>query len=294
MKPDTLQLDLSERLFWYSTAVVALVLSGLSVWILLLMRTHKRQELRRQQIRAAWNNILANLLMNEDLMEEGIELPPTFTAELKKPFVCSVLASELVSTRQSLRGQMADAVLSVYNQLGLVDYSAKLFYSKKWHRMAKGIQQVSAMAQYQFLDAILQRTNHHNLWVRNEAQLGMLRLRGAQGLYFLESLRQPLSEWQQFNLLHQLQLQNAQSLPDLTQWLQSENHSVAVFTIRLCQLFQCFQYAGQITALQRHPAPAIRIEANQCLHRWGLAELHTGEILPVVQSFLQPGKPALS
>jgi hypothetical protein len=271
------------QILWVVTIAVTVVLFFLVAWILVQLHTHKRKEIRRSHIREEWNVILAGFLMDEGISGQDFELPAAFTAQLKKPFVCSVLASELVRTRQALRGHMAANVVALYNQLGLAACSEQLLNSPKWHLQAKGIQQLSVMEQHQFFDAIYIRVNHPNKWVRNEAQLGMLRLRGTQGIGFLKHLRYPLSEWQQFNLLHQLQLSQTKNLPGLGRWLLSKNNSVVVFSIRLCQMYQLFDYAARIETLQRHASLSVRQVAGECLSHWGFA----ADAAPVV-SFHMP------
>lgn len=254
-----------------------MVLAVLVCYILFKLEINKRKEAKRKQIRTAWRNILAELLMDESVMDRTFELPPSFVAELKKPFVRNVLASELVRTRLSLRGQMAETVISVYNQLGLQKHSKNLLQSSLWHKQAKGIQQLSSMAQHQYFDAIYKRVNHPNTWVRNEAQMGMIRMRGIQGLGFLKHLRRPISEWQQFNLLNQLQLEHSKEIPEMSEWLLSNNPSVVQFSIHLCEMYQLFQYTEQINNLRQHPHPVIRTCARACLIHWGIIELNTPE-----------------
>ncbi len=267
-------LNFTGYILWVVTAVVSATVCFFVAWIVVQLHIHKKKELRRSRIREEWNIILAGLLMDESASGQDFALPQDFVAQLKKPFVRNVLANELVRTRQSLRGNMAETVKALYNQLGLAECSGSLLRSSKWHLQAKGIQQLSVMEQQQYFDAIYIRVNHPNTWVRNEAQLGMLRLRGPQGLGFLKHLRYPLSEWQQFNLLHQLQLQQTKNLPGLASWLLSKNHSVIVFSIRLCQMYQLFEHAPQIGGLQKHRRAAVRQVATECMQHWGL---HTEE-----------------
>jgi hypothetical protein len=118
---------------------------------------------------------------------------------------------------------------------------------------------------------VYNRVNHTNQYVRNEAQLGMIRLKGAAGLSFLTHLQNPLSDWQQFNLLHQLQLQQVGVIDVAPAWLESDNSSVVVFAIRLCRVFQCFSMSGYLKVLLLHEAPQVREEASKCLAGWGMA-----------------------
>jgi hypothetical protein len=268
----------SGYILWVVTAIVSAVMLFFVVWILIQLQTNKQKQLRHNAIKEEWNNIVVGLLMDESVVDENFKLPPSFVSKLKKPSVRSVLASELVRTRQSLRGNMADTVVAVYNRLGLAASSGKLLNSHKWHLQAKGIQQLSVMEQHQYFKAIYIRVNHPNVWVRNEAQLGMLRLRGTQGLGFLKHLRYPLSEWQQFNLLHQLQLMQSKNLPGLGAWLLSKNNSVVVFSIRLCQMYQLFEHAGQIEKLQQYASPSVRSVAAECLAHWGLIPQETSVV----------------
>lgn len=288
MIENALELHFSQNLLWLITAFVAMVLLILGAGILILMQVNKYKEEQRRQIRAQWQDLLAEALMSETIEGENIKLPAPFWKALEKPFVRRVLASELVRTQQSLRGHLNQTVTNLYNLLKLYDQSLALLHSRQWHHKAKGLQQLSAMGQYHVADLIVSYTNHSNESVRNEAQLGMLRMEGLGGLRFLEGLQHPISEWQQFNLLHQLQLHTVTELPDMDRWLKAPQQTVVVLAIRLCRLFQLFGYAGQMEKLQRHANNAIRTEANQCLHHWGLAELQREDIFRKALSAAAP------
>lgn len=270
---------------WIITGCTIVALLLMSGWIIIKLNLGKRKELRRQQIRDEWSDLLAGLLMEEDLAETGVTLPDNFARELRKPFVRAVVTAELVRIGQSLRGQMAETAVILYNRLQLEQHSVRLLHSRRWHRQVKGIQQLSAMQQHKYAAEIQQKTNHANTWVRNEAQLAQIRLDGLNGLRFLCQLRQPLSEWQQFNLLHLLQLQPTGPLPQVTEWLAATNTSVVVFALRLCRLFQYFEYAHFIEGLTNHADAGVRSEAIQCLRLWGLVD---GTPAPVVNTTPRP------
>lgn len=279
---------LSAQLLWQITGLVAVVLLLMSIYILIRMRLNHRKEQRRSEIRQEWNSVLAELLMNEQAEDQEPELPARLWQALKKPFVRRVVTSELVRTQASLRGQMNSVIVQLYNKLQLHEVSVSLLFSRQWHRKAKGIQQLSSMGQYQVAELIVAYTNHPHVAVRSEAQVGMVRLEGPQGLRFLNTLRQPLSEWQQFNLLHELQLHKATDITGPEQWLQSANASVVVFAIRLCRQFQLFDFAPQIQQLLHHTQTAVRVESRQCLITWGL--LPSANMEQPVLEFVLPEK----
>ncbi len=84
---------------------------------------------------------------------------------------------------------------------------------------------------------------HKNDLVRSEAQYGLTKFAGFEGLYFLDNLQEQLTDWQQLKLLDAITiLPNIDEVDKIiSNWLKSPNQSVKILTMKLIRKFQLLQ-----------------------------------------------------
>lgn len=176
-----------------------------------------------------------------------------------------VIIEELILARKNLSGKASETVRQLYTSLQLQTDSDKKLRSYKWHKKAKGIQELSLMQQRQYWKNIYRLTNHPNEHVRMEAQAGVVRLLGFIGLRFLNTASYQLTEWQQINLLYLLQSMPAADFKGIERWLQSNNASVVIFALKLVSSFRRYELHDLVMKCLQRREPAIRLQAFRTL-----------------------------
>ncbi|MFV0180222.1 hypothetical protein OBK28_11655 [Empedobacter falsenii] len=85
--------------------------------------------------------------------------------------------------------------------------------------------------------------HHRNELVRTEAQYGLVKFSGFEGLYFLDDLQEQLTDWHQLKLLEAINTlpNNDEVEQSISNWLKSTNQSVKVFAMKLIRKFQLLQ-----------------------------------------------------
>ena len=211
--------------------------------------------------------ISQSILLSMETEETNLRLPGF--EELQKccnnGYSRKVIIEELILARKSLSGQAAETVRQLYTSLQLQLDSEKKLRSYKWHKKAKGIQELSLMQQKQYWKNIYRLTDHPNDHVRMEAQAGVVRLLGFIGLRFLNAASYQLTEWQQINLLYLLQSMPAADFKGIERWLNAHNTSVVIFALKLVSSFRRYELHDLVLKCLQRTEPAIRLQALRTL-----------------------------
>ncbi|AYD48854.1 HEAT repeat domain-containing protein [Arachidicoccus soli] len=174
---------------------------------------------------------------------------------------------ELVEAEASLKGESAQNIRLLYEQLELHKISFSKLKSRKWYTKAKGIQELYLMRNKMYLSQILELTYHPNEYVRSEAQIGMVSLEGFKGLIFLDELVLPISTWNQIRLLNHLSDIPYQDFLNIEHWLGSSNESVIIFALRLIEAYHLFNYLEEVTSILSHRSIEVKLAALQSLQQ---------------------------
>jgi hypothetical protein len=245
----------------FSGLILALI-AGMGV---ILIRKNRRA-LRKKQLQGKFQDWLVGIILEEtDAQHPGFAVPEDIRLVLQQGFARQELLQELKQLKYSLSGQPGQNLEKLYRQLGLAELSARSLRSRRWHRKARGIQELAAMNQAGFVAEIYPLTNHRHPVVRMEAQIALVFLQQYQGLGFFEDLVYPLTRWHQMKLLQLLASQPIPSAADIIRWLQSTNVSVVQFTLMLIGEQHAGNFQQEVIACLHHPDETIRQQAIACL-----------------------------
>ncbi|RVT77341.1 HEAT repeat domain-containing protein [Flavobacterium sufflavum] len=183
-----------------------------------------------------------------------------------------IIISTFLKLKNEISGETADAIQNLYYQTGLIDSATSKLKSKKWDAVARAIRELTQFEIKEAHDEILLLVNHPKKEVRTEIQKYLVKLFRFEGLEFLNVLENPLSEWDQIQLLEILNKFNNLEIPDMNNWLRSTNNSVVSFAIKLTKIYNQFGAKDDIIALFNHPNAEIRIEAINVVTHLGIYE----------------------
>ncbi|PRZ27863.1 HEAT repeat domain-containing protein [Flavobacterium granuli] len=183
-----------------------------------------------------------------------------------------LIITTLLKLRNEISGETADAIQKLYYQTEMMNSAAAKLKHKKWNVVARAINELTQFEIKEVHDQIIQLINHPKREVRKEIQMYLVKLFHFEGLDFLNILTTPLSEWDQIQLLEILQKFDDQEIPDITNWLNSSNDSVAFFALKLAKIYNQFEAKDAIISLLYHPEKEMRIEAIGVLSHMGAIE----------------------
>ncbi|HAK00515.1 MAG TPA: hypothetical protein DCM62_10875 [Bacteroidales bacterium] len=219
---------------------------------------------RNEKLRTTYQSELAYYVsLDED--------QPFYFTNLNKRINREIFVEELISLHKSLIGETALRVESLYFEKGFDRDSLGRIRSRSWSKKAKGFRELAQMNVRAATKEILQYTNSSNRILRMEAQLATVKLNSENPLAFLHNLKIHLTLWEQINILNTIQVNNIE-IDSLDDVMDSKNHSVAIFAITLCGLFNHLKSWPKVLEKLNHSNPDIRLSAIKALAIFNLIE----------------------
>ncbi|HSV76028.1 MAG TPA: HEAT repeat domain-containing protein [Bacteroidales bacterium] len=180
-----------------------------------------------------------------------------------------IFINEMMWLHRNLYGETAKRLHDLYFNLDLYSHSLKNLSSNRWAVKARGFRELAQMEVKDVAQEILAYVNSKNQVLRVEAQLALVKLNPDDPLGFFDNLKLPLSKWEQLNILNTLQ-NNEVKVESFERWMDSENDSVVVFSIKMAGLFNHIHSWTKILELVYHGNSEVRRIAVETL---GLFEL---------------------
>ena len=148
---------------------------------------------------------------------------------------------------------------------GLYKYAIAKLDAKKWHTIGKGIEELTRFKVIEASERIEPFTTHPRDEVRKEAHNYMVSLFSFEGLSFLDTIEEPISEWSQIEILETLNRIEDQNICDIKPWLKSENRYVVLFALKLAKVYNQYEVNETLVELLSHEDKEIRIQTIEVL-----------------------------
>ncbi|UIR54875.1 hypothetical protein LZQ00_11355 [Sphingobacterium sp. SRCM116780] len=243
------------------TIVFILVL--LLIIIVLLYSVYKYRVLHNRQI---WTHIIESKITSFIVEDQNfLDTDESFLNHLQVPAFRSLFLDLLVKSEQKFSGVAHEQITHIFQLFQLEDEAWRNLHKKKSYLIAGGIQELTAMRVERALPMFISLLAHPQQHVYQEAQYAIVSFKGFEGLNFLETLVQPLSDWQQLRLLRSItDIPNLQIFR-IYSWLESSNASVTIFTLRLIRKFQLLSFYEAVLKLLNHSMLTVKIEVVRTL-----------------------------
>jgi len=182
-----------------------------------------------------------------------------------------IIISILYKLMEEVSGEMSDAIKTLYCKTGLADFALEKIKEVEWSVKAKSIGELSRFEIKEAHYEVVKCLAHPKREVRKEAHLYLVNLFQFDGLYFLNELKSPLSEWDQIQILEILQKFEQQQICDIKPWLKSTNDTVVLFALKLAQIYNQYEINNVLIELLSHGNKTIRVCTIEVLtHLYGL------------------------
>ena len=182
-----------------------------------------------------------------------------------------IIIAAFYNLSKEISGNMIDSMDKLYQEIGLPEYSVKKLRSKRWNIVASGIKDLRNFEFKKPQKLVEQFINHPREEVRREAYLYFLQLFEFKGLDFLDHLKAPLSEWDQIQLLGEIEKFDHQ-IGDVSKWLTSSNDYVILFVLKIVKLFNCLETKKILFDLLHHQNLEIRLVTIDTLSHFEIPE----------------------
>ncbi|WP_127845647.1 hypothetical protein [Psychroflexus aestuariivivens] len=178
-------------------------------------------------------------------------------------------------------GESHEKINLLYQKLPPYNFSYNRTKQRKWYNKAEGIREIYEMNQKQHAKHIIKFRNHKNIYVRREAQIGILIFMGWSSLRFLAYLKNTITLWQQIKIVEKLsdyypeveieQLEKAINHPEIT-------NSGIELLIRIIRKFNIEEYISFVIHQMQSEVYDVREVAISCLGSFDLTNEHLDQI----------------
>ena len=130
-----------------------------------------------------------------------------------KPRNVQYLIDLMIRTQRSILGVNYIKLKTLFTQIPPYGASASKLNNNKWYIKARGIREIYEMDQSQYTRDLIKLRNNNNIYVRREAQIGIVIFLGWKSLRFLPYLKRQMTLWQQIKIVEKLN--DLYPVPDL-------------------------------------------------------------------------------
>ncbi len=208
------------------------------------------------------DSILFPLLFNNKSVHHVIESNDYQTCSKHKKFQQTLLRS-IIKLHITYSGDYNLKLEEFYLKSGLIKISFAKLKSHSWSSKCEGIRELSEMNVQEAFFEILKCIWHSQSTLKLEALIGIIRLRGLEGLTVLIDYNEPINDWIQLNMLYEINNANLTTVKNFSEFLKSKNESVVILGLRLIARFNQIENMDQVMEIQNSNA-SYRIK-NQAI-----------------------------
>lgn len=245
-------------------ALLALLIIVMLLIALVLLYGFSNYKIMRNQVR--WGEYIESVITTA-ILEGSRQVinDPNLLKLLKNNDFNRVFLSKLIASDKKFSGDAHRVIVELFYSLGLDKVALNKLRSSDVFKKMRGMHALRAMRVHDVLDEITPLLLHKNTMLVAETQYTIVRLRGFEGISFLESSIQTMSMWQQIRILRSINEVPPNGYSLLSRLLKHENSSIVAFTLSIIRKFRLMALHEQVLALQSHPLENLRILAIKTL-----------------------------
>lgn len=196
-----------------------------------------------------------------------------------KPRNVQYLIDLMIRTQRSILGNNYIKLKTLFTQIPPYGASASKLKSSKWYIKARGIREIYEMDQSQFTRDLIKLRNHDNIYVRREAQIGIVIFLGWKSLRFLPYLKRQMTLWQQIKIVEKLNdLYPEPDLKHLRRAYNSDRPYANELIMRIIRKFNLTEDIAYIIQFIDNPKFETREAAIYCISAFLLSDEQLREI----------------
>jgi len=214
--------------------------------------------------------MISNFLFYEDdasLQEkyDHVQLKLEIRELLKDDFNRRVLVEILLDLQKDISGDARKRLFSLYKDLGLHLDAFEKLKSWRWEIISQGIMELTKLQVEESYGFIKKFINHRRGVIRKQAQMATVSLKHEGIVYFLDTCKYRISEWQQLKLLDEIRNLEDFQPPRFKAWLTAKNKDVVLFSLRLIKYYKQNDANSSLVELVKHKNDQIKTEAINCI-----------------------------
>lgn len=223
-----------SELFLILVIILFFALSLLFLVLLIISRLRKIQRLKKKNI---YDSIVGNFLFSvifENKIFKDLSIEKEYISNINSKYFRHILLDSIIKLHKSYTGEYAKLIETFYYDSSIIKESYKKLNASQWSVKCEALRELAEMNIVEAYPLINKYVDSKNLILRQEALLAVVKLKGVEGLDFVNDYKEVLSDWIQLNLISILKnnLSSSQA-PDYNSFIASKNNSVAHFGKKL-------------------------------------------------------------
>ncbi|MCW5515195.1 hypothetical protein [Muriicola sp. Z0-33] len=257
------------------------IFSGLGIIYLVIAFVFRNRILHKnkavRQRKKELGPMISNFLFYEDdvsLQEKynHVQLKLDIRELLKDNFNRKVLVEILLDLQKDISGDARFRLFSLYKDLGLHLDAFQKLKSWRWEIISQAILELTQLQVEESYGFIKKFINHRKGVIRKQAQMATVSLKHEGIVYFLDTCKYRISEWQQLKLLNEIRNLEDFQPPRFKAWLTAKNKDVVLFSLRLIKYYKQNDANSSLIQLVKHNNDQIKIEAINCIKEFVVFE----------------------
>ena len=233
-----------------ASIIITVLISLLFLILLLISRLNKIFEKKLEdRYTPIIDKLLFAILFNKEPVHKVIQSNIYQSCYHHKNFQKTLLEN-IVKLHAQYEGEYNVRLEDFYHQSGLIKISFLKLKAKEWDKQCEGIRELSEMNIKAAVSDIRKCIWHDHNTLKLEALLGLVRLKGLEGLDILNQYDQPINDWIQLSLLFELGNSDLTVVKNFFDFLNSKNETLVIFGLRLIAKFNQIENIDQIWELE--------------------------------------------
>jgi len=224
------------------------------------LRTQRKSE----DYQKITDDVLFNALFGTATLEESLQHFNSFQhdALLKKTMTRSI-----ISLHRNYSGEQRKLLEDFFVLSDLADFSYKKVKSRGWVDIVEGIRVLSVLNVHEAFIVIRMLLAHPSNYVKKEAFIGLITLKGLKGLEEFSLPEIVIDDWTQSCILYQLRIRHFNSFDGIHHLFESENDSLVLLGVRIADYFQLHEHYEFILDLKRELQPKYQLSFDSIRDR---------------------------
>lgn len=267
---------LVEGVIWAIVIILVVIIAILIIYLKILRNNIRVTVRKNENYTKTVEELLIQFLYAEQesilLSDDQKKIIKKFKRGVSNKRKRKIISNTFFELSQEISGNMILTMHKLHEEIGLLKYTTKKLKSKRWNIVAIGIRDARRFNIEKLKDEIAGFINYPREEVRREAHLYFLELFGYEGLSFLDDLKVPLTEWDQIQLLGEIEKIENHLILDVSKWLTSENDFVITFILNIVKMFNRLETKEILLTLLHHNNVDVRLKAIETLSHFEVVE----------------------
>lgn len=223
-----------SELFLIVLILLFFSLALLFLTLLIISRIKKTIALKKKKFLEPIAERLLFSVVFENKSFKDLQNDIAFTANINNKFFRFILLDSVIKLHRTYTGEYSKKTETFFFESNLIKETYKKLNSRQWPDKCEAIRELAEMNITDSYSLIRKNVYSKNLTLRQEAMMAMLKLKGVDGLNFLNGYQETLSDWIQLNLISIIKNNfPITEEPYYSSFIASTNVSVSLFGKRL-------------------------------------------------------------